>query len=909
MNARTAIRFFFLLILTMDFPSSHAVGATVPRTKESAVRIFSLTNGIATCDICIRDSVLVGDTLEVRALSGGSRNTVRAGTDGGFALEIMWTDWKAPGRDNNAENPVILGPQDFRLRSSELRTLDDRGQEVRLTSFARESSLKLVVTYRLDPEAFYVRRKFALSDSTSSGHFLQFVSGRLTAIGKNASVIHEGGFGQPIALLSGGVGMFFGVEYPAADNTLSKGPRGELVISCRQEMGVRIMRDAVESNWTVFGVTPDSRMKYWFFEYVNRLRVAPLTPYVLYNSWYDLRAPEMVRDSMQIMNEANVLRMVSLIRENMIRKHGIHLDAFVLDDGWDVYKSDWVLRPREFPRGLRPVADALAQTETSLGLWFGPIGGYSHSDWRVGWMKAHRYEAVNDQLCLAGLNYSKLFRERTTNLVEREGVRYFKWDGIQFSCSDPSHGHPVGIFSRRAVLESLIEKCNAVRAGNPGMFLNITSGTWLSPWWVQYANTIWMQGADYGYADVPSFNKRDAAMTYRDMVLFDDFKRQGYWFPIANLMTHGTIKANLEKLGGAEDPLEKFTDDMLLYVARGISMYELYISPDLLTEGEWNAIGESILWARDRFPILNHTEMVGDDPGRREAYGYVHWKGNRGIVAARNPWVERSALKVRFDAADGLDARAAKLVLERVYPTKWISPRLYKAGEFVELSLEGFETAVYEVYPLGDVTRPLFAGARFDERSLQDGRHTITIFEGKPLLLNPQAVSEVSVEGKKSALVIKEVRPPSRPLKSSNVKAVEGGARVRVDIVPDVRSATVALLVKPEAGFLGRPLPEFVVRLDGGPVQTTVEKRKGAWGWYLAATQSGGHMLELTLPDSARWKGSVSAWLLSRQEVKGVEIVCTTAKPVTLPPMPPRPWPASEVRSTVAIGECVVERR
>ena len=33
------------------------------------------------------------------------------------------------------------------------------------------------------------------------------------------------------------------------------------------------------------------------------------------------------------------------------------------------------------------------------------------------------------------------------------------------------------IYSRRAVLESVIDKCNAVRSANPGTYLNITSGT------------------------------------------------------------------------------------------------------------------------------------------------------------------------------------------------------------------------------------------------------------------------------------------------------------------------------------------------------------------------------------------------------------------------------------------------
>jgi hypothetical protein len=507
------------------------------------------------------------------------------------------------------------------------------------------------------------------------------------------------------------------------------------------------------------------------------------------------------------------------------------------------------------------------------------------------------------------VNYSKLFGGRTTDFVVNDGVRYFKWDGIQFSCSDPSHGHPVGIFSRRAVLESLIDKCNAVRAANPGMFLNITSGTWLSPWWVQYANTIWMQGADYGYADVPSFNKRDAGMTYRDMVLYDDFRRQGYWFPIANLMTHGTIKANLEGFGSTAEPLEKFTDDMLLYLARGVSMCELYISPDMLTEGEWKAIGESILWARDRFPILSHTEMIGGDPGKREPYGYVHWKGNRGIIAVRNPWVDRSVVKVRFDAADGLDVGATKLVLERVYPTKWISPKLHRAGESPELPLEGFETAIYEVYPLEDATRPLFAGVRFDERNLEDGRYAVTVFEGKPVFLNPQAAAGITIEGKETSDIMKGVPPPSRPLASSEVMATDGGVRIRVDIDPAVRSATVAVLVRPETGVVGKPLPAFAIRLDGRPTTASREDRKGAWEWYLTSVQGGTHTLELNLPDTAHWRGSVSAWLLSSQEVKGEEIVCAAAKPVKLPPMPPRPWPASEVRRSLPIGECVVERR
>ncbi len=152
-------------------------------------------------------------------------------------------------------------------------------------------------------------------------------------------------------------------------------------------------------------------------------------------------------------------------------------------------------------------------------------------------MRDHGYETVGDMLCVAGKNYSALLRERIGDFVGKDGVAYFKWDGIQFSCSEPNHGHPVDVYSRRAVLQSVAAMCLTARERNPNVFLNITSGTWMSPWWVQYANTIWMQGADYGFADVPSISMRDGAITYRDFVLYKDWKLKDLWFPIANLMT------------------------------------------------------------------------------------------------------------------------------------------------------------------------------------------------------------------------------------------------------------------------------------------------------------------------------------------------------------------------------------
>ncbi len=78
---------------------------------------------------------------------------------------------------------------------------------------------------------------------------------------------------------------------------------------------------------------------------------------------------------------------------------------------------------------------------SSLGVWYGPIGGYSFRSDRVSWMKDHGYEVVGsykkegsaeyvvgDQLCLAGTKYSALFQKRVVDMVKNDGVRFFKWE-------------------------------------------------------------------------------------------------------------------------------------------------------------------------------------------------------------------------------------------------------------------------------------------------------------------------------------------------------------------------------------------------------------------------------------------------------------------------------------------------
>ena len=947
-------RWFFTFALLVFFVSSSlALDVVFEERKEADKQIFSLSNEQVKCSVILKEGKLSSDRLgpQPEWLAEYGTRPFSIETDADFGLNVMWTGWRAPGNVNNAENPVMLSKHNFQLLRHEVQELPGDSKELNLFFKGLKSSLELRITYRLEQDAFYIKRKIAVRDSRSGRHFLRWAWPRRGLVFGNVTVIKSGGFGQPLALQFKQGGAFFGLEYPTSENSLMPVERGKTTLHCGQELGERIGGSWIESEWVVEGLSPNPHVKLWFWKYLDRVRVAPLKPFLLYNSWYDVRAPEIVESQAHVMNDKNLLRIIESFKKEMVETHGLKLDAFVLDDGWDVYKSDWVLSKSQFPQGLTPVSAALKEIGTNLGMWFGPIGGYSNRTWRIEWMRNHGYEVIpgreagRGQLCLAGKRYRQLFKKRVMDFVRNHGVGYYKWDGIQFSCSEPDHGHPVGVYSRRAVMESVIDLCQSVRAENPNIFLNVTSGTWLSPWWVKYANTIWMQGGDYGYANVPSVSRRDGAITYRDYVLFEDYGKNDFWFPIANLMTHGIIKGNLRKLGGEAEPLDKFTDNALLYFARGVSMWELYVSPDLLTDGEWNALAKSIRWARDRFGVLRSTEMIGGDPGESLAYGYVHFAGKRGIIAARNPSIESQNLKAPLSPSLGFDPKASSLVVERVYPTRRISHKLYRAGLDLELPLQGYETAVYEIYPLAEASEPLLAGVTFEAIKEGESNYAVKYYDAQKgaRLLNPEMVRTVKYGGKsgKPSKLSIPVKHLPETVSHGSVQLSSQKKQPEIDIKFDLHKsavkATLAVLLEPGGESKDKIEPEVTAFLDGKEVEARVEQQKGRWGWYTFDVQPGKHTSRIIIAQREKenekenrpagkasasekdgdsphylvenekengWTGKVSVWLVCSQRPEGMEVSFDLAQSLGKKrQMPPRPWPSGELRRTIKLGE------
>jgi len=101
-------------------------------------------------------------------------------------------------------------------------------------------------------------------------------------------------------------------------------------------------------------------------------------------------------------------------------------------------------------------------------------------------------------------------------------------------------------------------------------------------------------------------------------------------------MLHGLIFARYaERLGN--DPGHDFPDEVNSYFGTGTQLQEMYITPALLSSGDWDVLAEAAKWSRDNAQTLKDSHWIGGDPARLEVYGWASWSAQKAIVTLRNP--------------------------------------------------------------------------------------------------------------------------------------------------------------------------------------------------------------------------------------------------------------------------------
>jgi hypothetical protein len=372
---------------------------------------------------------------------------------------------------------------------------------------------------------------------------------------------------------------------------------------------------------SVIGVSPVGQMRRGLLNYIERERAHPYRAFLHYNSWYDIGYGNRY-------DQAAALDVIRAFGEELSVKRGVTLDSFLFDDGWDDPRSLWSF-DAGFPDGFTPLKAAAAKYDAAPGIWISPWGGYDEAkEQRLKYGRKQGFEMNEGGFALSGPKYFARFREVTLNFISEYGINQFKIDGT----GNVNRVFPGSEFD--SDFQAAIHLIKEWRAMKPDIFVNLTTGTYPSPFWLQYADSIWRGGDDHSFAGVGPW--REKWITYRDADTYARIVKRGPLFPLNSLMLHGIIYAR-EAEHLADDPQHVFVHEVHDYFGTGTQLQEMYITHSLLSDADWETLAEAAKWSRENAATLVDTHWIGSDPSKLEVYGWAAWSPGKGILTLRNP--------------------------------------------------------------------------------------------------------------------------------------------------------------------------------------------------------------------------------------------------------------------------------
>ncbi len=488
--------------------------------------------------------------------------------------------------------------------------------------------------------------------------------------------------GSPIVAGS----FFFGHEDPMAVNSVAATGRGDAARAiCRLERNAVLKQGDVLRQSFVVGVTPAGQMRRAFLYYLERERAHPYRPFLHYNSWYDISWDPFA------LNETNCLDAIRAFGDSFINAYGVVVDAIVFDDGWDDPKTLWHFH-NGFPKGFAPLAELCKRYNTRLGVWLSPFGGYGESrKQRLRLGLEQGYEVNDSGFSLAGPKYYAEFKNACVNMVREYNVNYFKFDGIASGMYANGSGAAY-ILDTEAMRRLMLE----LRHEDPNLYINLTTGSWPSPFWLRYADSLWRQGEDMGFAGKGT--RQEQWITYRDQETHNNIVLKGPLYPLNSLMTQGVAYSRRGNAGDPEFNSAGFKADVRAFFGSGTGLQELYIQPGRLTVEDWKVLAEAAKWSRANADVLVDTHWIGGDPAQLEVYGYASWAPRKGIVMLRNPDDRPREFILDVGIAFELPAGApGSFSLTSPWAEDAQKPTLKaEAGRPLQLALKPFETVILE---------------------------------------------------------------------------------------------------------------------------------------------------------------------------------------------------------------------
>ena len=217
----------------------------------------------------------------------------------------------------------------------------------------------------------------------------------------------------------------------------------------------------------------------------------------------------------------------------------------------------------------------------------------------------------------------------------------------------------------RSDVEALLRMMTELRALEPDVFFNPLTGTWPSPFWLRYADSIWRQGSDTSVLGKGS--DRQQWITYRDGEIYHGVLDKAPLYPVNSLMIHGIFVNALPLFGNPYDPASSAPDvrsrrrsspRSARFSAPGPNLQEMYIAPKLMTPRDLGRPGRGGAMVARECPTCWWTRTgSGGDPAKGQVYGWASWSKRKGDPHA--PQSRRAAGRDHARPGQGLRAAQA----------------------------------------------------------------------------------------------------------------------------------------------------------------------------------------------------------------------------------------------------------
>jgi len=475
--------------------------------------------------------------------------------------------------------------------------------------------------------------------------------------------------GCPVA----GGGFFAGVEMPGTSSRVdATGARQAFACDLKVGGNTRYRFGAV------LGVAAEGQLRRGFLRYIERERARASQPFLHYNCWYDLGYK---------LDQAKLVEVVKAFESELTRKRGVPVLSYLVDDGWDdLGRGLWADNLKRFPQGGLPgFRKAIAALGGRVSIWISPLGGYDGAKERTEWARKMGLIPPGASLDLSYPKYRDWFEARCLQLMRESGVNAFKWDKA---------GDGVGPH-----FMALLDVARRLRQENPDLFINVTVGTWPSPFWLNHIDTTWRNGsADVGWSG--KGNDREKWLTFRDGNCRKLFVELSPLYPLNSVMHHGIVHGREFQGAQVSKAGPELRNEARSYFANGAMLQELYLTPSMMTAAGWDAVAESAKWAHARADVLRDAHWVGGDPLKLEPYGYAAWAPRQATLMVRNPDDQRREIELEAGVVFDLPTGAVgDFNLKSPYADQRLKTLALSRGKPVKVTLEPFEVLVFDAIP------------------------------------------------------------------------------------------------------------------------------------------------------------------------------------------------------------------